>query len=150
MFQGMREVYASCGVDVEWVSEETLNLPHLTVVEAGACKAASITAEQVELFGNRNFAGVDDVVVYFVESTIPPYNGCAAHPEGQPGATIAAIATEWTLGHEVGHVLGLRHVSNERDRLMTTGGTANVTNPPPDLVALECTTLTASRLVANV
>jgi hypothetical protein len=150
MFQGMREVYSSCGVDVEWVSEETLNLPHLTVVEAGTCKASSITGEQVELFGNRNFAGVDDVVVYFVQSTIPPFNGCAAHPEGKPGAIIAAIATEWTLGHEVGHVLGLRHVANERDRLMTAGGTAGLTNPPPDLVVPECATMAVSPLVVKV
>jgi hypothetical protein len=88
-------------------------------------------------------------VVYFVRSTVPPFNGCAAHPAGKPGAAVVQTATQWTFGHEVGHVLGLFHV-NKNDRLMTGNGTANITNPPPDLVAAEMTTMTNSALTANV
>lgn len=150
MFHRMREVYASCAVDVEWASEEILDLPELTVVEAGTCQATDITAEQVEAFGHRNFVDEGDVVVYFVQSTDPPYNGCAAHPEGRPGAIVTAIASEWTLGHEIGHLLGLRHVPNRRNRLMTTGGTHNVTDPPPDLDDSERATLIASALLADL
>jgi hypothetical protein len=43
----------------------------------------------------------------------------------------------------VGHVLGLFHVNNN-DRLMTGNGTANITNPPPDLIASEVATMLAS------
>jgi hypothetical protein len=78
------------------------------------CTLGNTTAEQNQLFNNRNNAGADDVVVYFVRSTVPPFNGCAAHPAGQPGAVVAQGATQWTLGHEVGHVLGLFHVNNKR------------------------------------
>ena len=58
-------------------------------------------------FANRDGAGGNDVVVYFVRSTVPPFNGCAAHPAGRPGAVVARGASQWTLAHEVGHVLGL-------------------------------------------
>jgi hypothetical protein len=49
---------------------------------------------------------------------------------------VARGATIWTLAHEVGHVLGLRHV-NDNDRLMTGNGTSNIVNPPADLTAGE-------------
>jgi hypothetical protein len=48
-----------------------------------------ITDEQNQLFNNRNNVADHDIVVYFVRSTIPPSNGCAAHPNGRPGAVVA-------------------------------------------------------------
>jgi hypothetical protein len=100
----------------------------------------SVTAEQTQLFANRNNVGTNELSVYFVRSTVPPFNGCAAFPAGRPGAVVAQGATQWTLGHEVGHVLGLAHVNNN-DRLMTGNGTGNITNPPPDLAATEVQTM---------
>jgi hypothetical protein len=47
------------------------------------------------------------------------------------------------MAHEVGHVLGLAHVS-DNNRLMTGNGTSNITNPPPDLIATEVNTMRAS------
>ena len=104
---------------VHRVSTETLNLPALNDLDVGGCPlGTATTAEQTQLFSNRNSAGPNDVVVYFVRSTVPPSNGCATHPAGRPGAVVAQGATRWTLGHEVGHVLTLRHV-NDNNRLMT-------------------------------
>lgn len=143
MIDRMREVYASAGIAVQWASTENLTLPALNDLDVGACTLGSTTAEQNTLFANRNSAGGNDVVVYFVRSTVPPYNGCAAHPAGRPGAVVVQGATQWTLGHEVGHVLGLFHVNNN-DRLMTGNGTSNITNPPPDLVGSEISTMLAS------
>ena len=117
--------------------------------DVGECRRGQTTAEQNQLFANRNDAGANDVVVYFVRSTVPPFNGCAAHPAGRPGAVVARGATEWTLGHEVGHVLELNHMNNN-DRLMTGNGTSNITNPPPDLVASEVTTMLNSPLTQNI
>lgn len=148
LFQNMREVYATCSIDVSWASEEFLNLPTLNVVDVGTC-SGSTTAEQNDLFDNRNSAGANDIVIYFVEATNPPLNGCASHPAGQPGAVVVRTASNWTFAHEQGHVLGLSHVNNN-DRLMTGNGTFNITNPPPDLVAAECTTMQASAITINV
>ena len=149
MVARMREAYAAGGVAVELASTENLTLPDLDDVEVGECRRGQSTAEQNLLFANRNGAGADDVVIYFVRSTVPPFNGCAAHPAGRPGAVVARGATQWTLGHEVGHVLGLNHV-DDNDRLMTGNGTANITNPPPDLVGTEVTTMINSPLTQNL
>ncbi len=149
LLHNMREVYAAGAIDVQWASNEALNLPALNDLDAGSCILGVTTVEQNLLFMNRNNVGTNEVVVYFVRSTIPPYNGCAAHPAGRPGAVVVQGATQWTFAHELGHVLGLFHVNNN-DRLMTGNGTANITNPPPDLVASEINTMVATPLTINV
>ncbi|QGZ38169.1 VCBS repeat protein [Pseudoduganella flava] len=145
MVRSMQRVYEAVGLRVHHVSTERLDLPALNDVDVGGCTLGSTTGEQNDLFAHRNNAWGTDVVVYLVRSTVPVYNGCASHPAGQPGAVVASIATEWTLGHEVGHVLGLRHV-DDNNRLMTGNGTSNITNPPPDLISTEVNTMRASTL----
>ena len=147
--QRMREMYEGVGLAVEFVATEALDLPMLTDVDVGRCLLGQTTDEQDELFENRNGAGDDDVVVYFVRSTVPPSNGCASHPDGRPGAVVAQGATQWTLAHEVGHVLGLRHV-DDNDRLMTGNGTANITNLPPDLIGNEVATMRNSDFTQDI
>ena len=149
LLQNMREVYAAASIDVEWASTENLNLPTLNDLDVGNCIMGQTTQEQNQLFNNRNNVGTNEIAVYFVRSTVPPFNGCAAHPAGKPSAAVVQTATQWTFAHEVGHVLGLFHVNNN-DRLMTGNGTSNITNPPPDLVASEVTTMTNSALTVNV
>ena len=149
MVNGMRQVYEANGIRVELISTENLNLPLLNDLDVGECTIGNTTSEQNQLFNNRNNVGSNDIAVYFVRSTVPALNGCAAHPVGQPSAVVASIASQWTLGHEVGHVLGLRHV-NDNNRLMTGNGTGNITNPPPDLIASEVQTMNASQLTIDV
>jgi uncharacterized protein with LGFP repeats len=140
----MQQVYGSREIGVILASVETLNLPTLNDVDVGQCIGGQTTPEQNTLFGNRNNVGTRDVAVYFVRSTNPPFNGCAAH-DGRPSCVVVQGATRFTLAHEVGHVLGLNHV-NDNNRLMTGNGTANITNPPPDLIASEGQTMTSSNL----
>ena len=148
-FAAMQEVYAMAGIRVDCATTENLNLPSLADVDVGGCTMGSVTAEQITLFGNRNFVGSNDVVVYFVNSTVPGYNGCAAFPSGRPGCVVVRTASRWTLGHEFGHVLGLNHVNNN-DRLMTGNGTFNITNPPPNLTSGESSTMRSSGLSTNL
>ncbi|PWW24422.1 hypothetical protein JD79_03601 [Geodermatophilus normandii] len=148
MVAAMRDVYEPQGFRIVRAGDETLNLPALDVVDVGGCTRGNTTAEQRTLFSNRNGVGANEVVAYFVQATDPPTNGCAAHPAGQPGAVVASGASRWTLGHEIGHVLGLNHV-NDNDRLMTGNGTDNITNPPPDLVAAEVTTMRNSPITID-
>jgi len=88
LMQNMREVYATAAIDVEWASTENLNLPALNDLDVGACVSGTTTAEQDQLFNNRNNVGNNEIVVYFIRSTVPPFNGCAAFPAGRPGAAV--------------------------------------------------------------
>ncbi|MDF0650752.1 MAG: hypothetical protein P0121_04685 [Nitrospira sp.] len=145
MISNMRLTFATAQVGVKYVSFEVLSLADLNDLDVGACTLGSTTTEQTQLFSHRNSAGANDIVVYFVRSTVPPFNGCASHPTGRPGAVVASGASQWTMAHEVGHVLGIHHV-NDSNRLMTGGGTDNITNPPPDIIASESATMLGSAL----
>src|SRR5918998_430950 len=96
MVQGMQQAFGAVGIDVEVASVENLNLPLLNDLDVGACTRGNTTAEQNQLFANRNNAGGNDLCVYFVRSTVPPLNGCAAHPAGRPAAVVASVASQWT------------------------------------------------------
>lgn len=156
----MQSVYGPAGFLVEVASTETLNLPDLEdldliLPDGSSCHSGGVSAEQVQLFNNRNNVGTDELVVYFINSTDPPFNGCASHPPGRPGAAVVHDCSPWTLAHEIGHVLGLNHCDDPdnsvclRDRLMTGCGTGSITNPPPDLVGSEVTAMDNSSLTIN-
>ena len=138
---GLREVFSAAGVRVDLGTVERLNLPLLADLDVATCVMGTTTAEQNQLFANRNNAGANDLCLYVVRSTVPPLGGCAAHPAGQPGCVIVPGQTRWVSAHEVGHVLGLRHL-NDANRLMNPN--QNWTNLPPDLVATEAATMDAS------
>jgi hypothetical protein len=152
MIVAMRDAYNTAGIDVNVVSTEVLNvsdpsLSPLNDVDTGSCTMGSVSAEQTSLSNFRAGAGSLDVVVYMCRSVSwnnGSLNGCASFPTNRPMVVVASYASRYTLGHEVGHVLGLSHV-NDNNRLMTGNGTSNITNPPPDLVQSEINTMIASQ-----
>jgi hypothetical protein len=152
MLRAMQQVYDTVGIRVVAVSTGAISVPDLLDIDVGNCIQDwpfGTTDEQDELFEHRDDAGGLDIVAYFVRSTVPALNGCAVHPAGKAGVVIASVASPWTLGHEVGHVLGLSHVNNN-DRLMTGNGTGNVTNPPPDLIDEEAEEMDNSEYTIDI
>lgn len=146
MVDAAREVYGAAGVTLDIRSFEALALPELARLVVGRCDARRLTEAQRSLFLHRSGARPTDVVAYFVDSTVPPSDGCAAHPPVAPGLVVVKGACRWTLAHELGHVLGLAHTDNS-ESLMTGGGTAHISCPVPRLSELELYVIGRSRFV---
>jgi hypothetical protein len=123
MLLNMRRVYTTADMGVTVGSRETLIGPaFLTLLDldAGSCpkgESTTTTTEQNQLFQHRNNAGNNDVVIYFMRSVLRnntgALNGCSTFPTGRPGVAVARIASQWTMAHEVCHVLCLQHIAGE-------------------------------------
>lgn len=158
----MQRLYRAAGIFVEEGSpRERLRLPTLEILDvrdprnpADRCMMNGISAEQHALFRNRNGVGPRDIAVYFVENTDPGLNGCASHPPGLPSVVISRTASQFTLAHEVGHVLGLDHVRGEpcRNRAfvptsLMTGCSTSRLRTTANLSPSELATMRSSRLL---
>jgi len=123
MIDRAREIYDKIGIGFVISSREELTTTaigaatfnNLDAMDVAGCDNLGYSADQMTLFAMRNNAAADDLCIYFVTSVTSSgsLNGCAAFPPNQPGAVISTGASFWTLAHEVGHVLGLPHISDE-------------------------------------
>jgi hypothetical protein len=146
MLENIASVYAGVDFRVIEASFFTLIGTSLKIVDVGDCNSGAITADQAELFALKDGVKPGDVAVYFVEATVPALNGCAAHPAGIPACIVTENASPWTLGHEIGHVLGLGH-TDDSDNLMYGDGTDDITDAPPELTPQQVQTMQGSSLV---
>jgi hypothetical protein len=170
-FLAMEQLFATVGITTFRLTTEDLsgdlNLQPLQNLNIGRCLLGQPTQDQIALFANRNNIGNNELVVYIVSTLIgvpTTFVGCATHPDGQPGVAVVQSTANWLTAHEVGHVLGLRHVCefattanpNPAIRCVTGSGQSDSlmfpfvqwTNLPPDLSAAEEATMLNSDLTS--
>lgn len=123
------------GTDAELLSDLDVGIGRTAPLPAPQPCDSTMTTAQTQLYAHRDGMADTDVAIYLVRSIVPSFNGCGAHPADQPGAAVADIASQWTLAHEVGHVLGLVHADSGSPpclltRLMTGCGTGLIVGVP--------------------
>ena len=165
-FIAMQSLFAKGGLSILRATTEDLSgnpaLRLLQNLRVGQCILGQPTQDQNTLFANRNNVANNELVIYIVSTLIGGagnFVGCATSPNGRPGVAVVQVNPSWLVAHEVGHVLGLRHVcefpptpatvacvagSGQSDNLMFP--TVSWTNVPPDLAASEFTTTINSGL----
>jgi hypothetical protein len=158
-FVEMQRLFAPLRIDVRRGTTEDLSgdddLDQLLALDVGPCLLGQPTDEHEDLFANRNNAAGNDLVIYVVDTLVGGSGnllGCATHPDGQPGAAIVDnVSARWLTTHEVGHVLGLRHVTGpaaSTDDLMWR--TVAWTNVPPNVSSGEASTMRGSNLTRPI
>jgi hypothetical protein len=154
----MQNAYDQASIKVVIVSTQFISVPPEVDLNVGQCVAGNTTSQQDALFGHRDYVGPNEITIYFVRTSIPPLNGCAAYPPGHPGAIVTQGASQWTMAHETGHVLGLSHVAGENcgqpgyvpTRLMTGCGTGRIVANPPVLITSEIQTMQQSPYLTDI
>lgn len=175
--KAMQRVYSTAGIRVVVGSRQNLTGPAFSTlldINVGPCQTPQpLTADQLTLFSNNDNVEPNDVAVYFVRTVVGQIpatpttpattgllNGCAG-PTSALSVVVAQASTRWTLAHEVGHLLGLSHISGENTgcpvgtsnccstpdftRLMTGCGTGGITGIPT-LSANEISTMQGNSL----
>ncbi|MEO5819724.1 MAG: S8 family serine peptidase [Vicinamibacteraceae bacterium] len=151
MIANANTVFGPLGIHLVEASRETIDvedgdLTRFVTLVVGSGDDGP-TADQLDLFNLRAGAGPRDIVVYFVRTLLPAAGGSAIHPPDRPGVVVStAMASEWTLAHQLGHVLGLGHV-DDATALMTRHSTSALVDLPPDVSDGEAAAIFA-RLLA--
>lgn len=137
MLESTQSVYAQYGIRIDMMNGESLALSsgdqaRLEQVDQ-ECNWELSSGEFNDLHSRGTPAPSTDILVYFIRSFSPQLNGCGGHAVNRPACTVAETGTQWTVAHEIGHVmLGQNfapvHVNDTRNLMNTT--TATITSTP--------------------
>jgi hypothetical protein len=151
------EFFAANGLEMVELSRETIDTPgtdldrfQILFVGTDPKEAtADVRDLHTTLRQPRDFGvtpAATELIVAFVDSMVPAHRGSAVHPLQQPGIIVsAAHATEWTLAHEIGRVIGL--VTSIAPGDLTYRSTEAIVEEPPLLSEDNLNAMLESSLV---
>jgi hypothetical protein len=158
--ENARMVYAQYGIYLDVRSGMSLMLSPADAktfesVDVGECVDGKLTAELGALH-KLGLQGVsaNEVVFYFAPKVINEkgveINGCAAINPDRPAVVVSSTSTQWTMGHELGHVLlGNFSPAHSTDTAnLMYAPTADIVANPPGLSPEQLTAIRSSRYVS--
>lgn len=154
-FRNAQLVYAQYNIEVRFGSGQSLGL---TEEEAekyqqidGQCRWVVRDDEFAELQGLGPPVPANDIAVYYVNRfSRPTLLGCGGHRPNRPACIVASQATEWSLSHEVGHVLltsSFSPVHHPSTQNLMFSSTASITRDVPALDNSQLARIRSSPLV---
>lgn len=118
-----RRLFQRFGVELRPASFASMDIPELRVVDASAGNPSDEQLRLVKEFRLQTPGVGGGIVIFIVDSIFVngtmPVAGCG-YKAGRLSCVLLAnsMSTEWTLGHELGHLFGLPHQSAEPHALM--------------------------------
>jgi hypothetical protein len=144
-FQAAVQVYAQYNIEVRFMSGKSILLSEEDRKKFKRVDTSCVASEDTwsALQKQLNDVPASDICVFFVGQLWDPkekpgdemFLGCGAYRPGSPACAVASNAGKYDMGHEVGHVLGLKHDT-------TTG---NLMHPTQDVYP-KLPVLTADQL----
>jgi outer membrane protein OmpA-like peptidoglycan-associated protein len=126
-----QRVWAQAGIEVRVLNPRTIDRPDLLHIDAPSKQP---DPDEIALYALGRDTCTVDIVGYYVKSTSPAALGRTTHVPLRPGFYVTDDATQYTLGHELGHVLGLPHDKVEAKNLMFEEGTSGLPNNARDVL----------------
>ena len=137
----LRQVFTGNGLDIACSAGpgSALSATQMESLSVSGCQGAAL-GEHRRLFDEvAGMSSPDEVAVFVVRHIVDgdTFGGCAVHPPGTPGLVMteaAAAGTSaatgcWVLAHEIGHVLGLSHISSPSSLMFAPATAISASTP---------------------
>jgi len=155
---GTTEIFNTAGIQVNMTIEKLLGpqFKEFEFVEVEENCPMNNPSEDIREMARELRNATENKIVVFICKMVSIVGmrgimgGCSSFPDEGPTAVIAAnIRSKYLLAHEVAHLLGLPHVT-DNDQLMTNEAPDKFTLIPPKLVESEIERIRESNLVSNL
>jgi len=155
---GTTEIFNTAGIQVNMIFEKLSGpqFKEFEIVEVEARCPMNNPSEDIRVMAQELRNAPNNIIVAFICKMVNIVGmngivaGCSSFPNEGPTTVIAVgIPSKYLLAHEIGHLLGLDHVS-DNDQLMTSEGTGNFTSTPPKLIDSEIEKLRENNLLQNL
>ncbi len=128
-----QRVWAQLGIEVRVLNPRTIDQSTLLHIDSPSKQP---DPDEIALFALGRDTCTANIIGYYVKSTSPAALGRTTHVANRPGFYATDDASQYTFGHELGHVLGLGHDPGSKN-LMFEEGTSSLPDKARDVLLTQ-------------